>query len=81
MIAAVMRALDRAKTAVFNQWAATPHGNERLVAFHDAVIDADDTLEAVNAAILDGDYAQASHLIALGRESLAGRIQELKGML
>lgn len=65
----------------FDAYAATPNGSARLVAFHDAVIDADDTLEAVDSAIADGDLDEARRLIALGRESLADRITELKELL
>lgn len=77
----ILALLDRARTAVFDLWAATPHGNARLVAFHDAVSDADDTLEAVARAINDGHSAEALALIGMGRESLKSRIDELKGML
>lgn len=76
-----MQWLDQAKTALFSAWASTPHGNARLVAFHDAVLDADHTLDAVLSALDDGDGDQARLLLELGRESLAGRITELKGML
>lgn len=70
-----------ADAASFDAYAATPNGSARLIAFHDAVSDADDTLESVSIAILDGDLAEASRLIALGRESLQEHITELKGML
>lgn len=73
--------IDRARTAMFNAWADTPSGNARLIAFHDAVLDADNTLEAVDAAISDGDLAEASRLIMLGRESLADHLAELKERL
>lgn len=66
---------------IFNGWVEAPNGAARLVAFHDAVSDADDTLEAVDRAICDGDLAEASKLIALGRESLAERLTELKDLL
>lgn len=65
----------------FDAYAETPNGSARLVAFHDAVSDADDTLEAVDSAIADGDLQEARRLIALGRESLADRIDELKELL
>lgn len=73
--------VDRLRTALFDLWAATPHGNARLVSFHDAVVDANDTLEAVAAAIADGHVREAQTLIGLGRESLQARLTELKGML
>lgn len=73
--------VDRLRTAMFDLWAATPNGNARLVAFHDAVIDADDTLEAVLRALDDGDGDEARRLLGYGRESLKSRIEELKGML
>lgn len=73
--------IDRLRTGMFDLWAATPNGNARLVAFHDAVIDADDTLEAVLSALDDGDGDEARRLLALGRESLAPRIKELKELL
>lgn len=75
------RLLEKAERLSFNSWADTPSGNARLIAFHDAVSDADDTLEAVDRAICDGDLAEASKLIALGRESLKDRIAELKELL
>jgi hypothetical protein len=53
----------------FDKFTETPNGAARLIAFHDAVLDADDTLEAVDKSICEGDLAQASRLIALGRES------------
>lgn len=81
MIDRLLALLDRAKARLFDAWAATPNGNARLIAFHDAVIDADDTLEHVARAIADDDLAEACHLIQLGRDSLADRITELKGML
>lgn len=75
------RLLQKMEKLSFDSWADTPSGNARLVAFHDAVADADDTLEAVDRAICDGDLAEASKLIALGRESLAERLTELKELL
>jgi hypothetical protein len=65
----------------FDAYAATPNGSARLVAFHDAVLDADDTLEAVDRAIADDDLAEARRLIDLGRESLKDRLTELKDLL
>lgn len=65
----------------FDIYASTPNGSARLVAFHDAVSDADDTLEAVDRAIADEHYDEARRLIALGRESIKDRITELKDLL
>lgn len=58
-----------------------PNGCVELVAFYDAVVDADDTLEAVDRAIVDGDLEQARALLELGRESLVERINELRELL
>jgi len=62
-------------------YAETGNGSARLVAFHDAVIDADDTLQAVDAALDEGDVDEARKLLQLGRDSLADRITELKELL
>jgi hypothetical protein len=67
--------------ANFDAYAATPNGSARLVAFHDAVIDADDTLQSVARAIRAEHYGEAMTLLRLGRESLAERITELKDLL
>lgn len=73
--------IDRVRTAMFDLWAATPSGNLRLVAFHDAVVDADDTLEAVIRALDDGHTEEALRLAGYGRESIKAHLDELKGML
>lgn len=65
----------------FNAWADTPNGSARLQAIYQAVADVDDTLEAINGAIDDGDTDEAQRLIALGSDSLAEHIAELKGLL
>lgn len=75
------RSMQGNDAARFDAYASTPNGSARLVAFHDAAVDADDTLEAVDRAIVDGDLEEARHLVALGRESLSERIAELKELL
>jgi hypothetical protein len=74
----LVQAADKRK---FDAYARTPNGSARLIAFHDAVADADDTLAAIMAALGDGDVDEARTLAKLGRESLAGHIAELKGLL
>lgn len=71
----------RLDTERFESYADSGNGSARLVAFHDAVVDAEDTLQAVERAIEDDDLTEALQLLALGRESLAERLKELKGLL
>jgi len=59
----------------------TQNGSTKLLAWHQAITDADDSLEIVGRAIADGDLAEAQRLVDLGRESLAGYIEELKELL
>lgn len=75
------RAVARLDGQMFNGWAESPNGSARLVAFHDAVVDADDTLEAIERALRHDDTRAALRFAALGRDSLKERIAELKGLL
>lgn len=75
------RVIARLDQREFDKWADTPNGSARLVAFHDAVLDADDTLQAIGAALNDGDTVEAHRLVVLGRDSLIERIAELKELL
>lgn len=77
-IASALQERDRAR---FYELRSTPNGSAELVAFHDAVLDADDTLESIDRAIAAGHMDEARQLIALGRESLRAHLTELKGML
>lgn len=54
---------------------------QRIESFYQALDDADDTLQAADNALDDGHTDEAQRLIAIGRESLAGHIQRLKGLL
>lgn len=78
VLAALFARLDNER---MDAYAETGNGSARLVAFHDAVIDADDTMQAADAALDEGDVDEARKLLQLGRESLADRITELKELL
>lgn len=72
--------LDRIRFALATRQ-RTQNGSTKLLAWHQAITDADDSLEMVGRAIADGDLAEAQRLVDLGRESLAGYIEELKELL
>lgn len=71
----------RLDTERFESYADSGNGSARLVAFHDAVLDAEDTMLAVDAALDEGYVDEARKLLDMGRESLAERLAELKGLL
>lgn len=85
---ALLHMSDRARFALFCARerlravrGATPNGSTKLQAWYQAIADATDSLEAISAAIADGDGAEAQRLILLAHQSLTDHQTELKGLL
>lgn len=79
---AVAEKLARALDAVtYWSWKRFQNGNEQLHAFYQAVSDTDDSLDAINSAVQDGDCDEALRLIKAARESLTEHIEMLRGLL
>lgn len=62
-------------------WKRFQNGSADLHAALTAVLDAQDSLDAIDSAIQDGDYSAALRLINISRESLKEHIETFRGIM
>ena len=62
-------------------WKRFQNGNEELQTIMQTVLDVDDSLDAIDSALQDGDISAALRLVNISRESLREHVDTLRGLL
>jgi hypothetical protein len=62
-------------------WKRFQNGSVELQLALQTVVDTEDSLDAIEAAMQDGDISEALRLINIARESLTEHVESLRGLL
>lgn len=65
----------------YRYWKRFQNGSEELQLALQTVVDTEDSLDAIEQAMQDGDISEALRLIKIARESLTEHIDTLRGLL